>query len=420
MAEQARISERSVALNALHLLQYLLSDYHPRNFSIQLWDGTEWPPETGQFCRFTWRIHHPGMLRTLTSSANEVSLGDAYVRGDFDIDGDIEAIFPLATYLIQRNWSVKDKLYLGSLRLALPRNGADGHATLLHGKLHSRTRDRQAVSYHYDVSNSFYALWLDRNMVYSAGYFPSPDCSLEDAQEQKLDHLCRKLHLKAGERLLDIGCGWGGLLIHAARRYGVEATGITLSREQWEFARRRIRHEGLSAQCEVELIDYRDVKAPHGFDKVVSIGMVEHVGESMLRTYFDHVFRLLSPGGLFLVSGIGREGSRPASEQPSFTDVYVFPDGELVPISTTLDAAEKAGFEVREVENLREHYGLTVHHWLQRLESHAEEARRIAGELKYRIWRLYLAGSAYYFQTGKLDLYQTLLRKNENGIADYL
>lgn len=415
MAERARSSQEPGALRALHLLQYLLGDFHPRDFAIVLWDGTVWEPEPGHFCRFTWRIDDPDVLRTLMGSASQVSLGEAYIHGDFDIDGDIEAVFPLAEHLIHRKWSVKEKLHLGSLMLALPHGQSHLHGADLHGPLHSRQRDREAISYHYDVSNDFYALWLDPNMVYSCAYFSTPACSLEDAQVQKLDYICRKLRLKSGERILDIGCGWGGLLIHAARQYGVRAMGITLSSQQLEFARRRIERERLSGQCEVQLLDYRDLDEPGGFDKVVSVGMVEHVGAPKLPEYFERALRFLRPGGVFLNHGIGRAGNRPAPDGPTFTDVYVFPDGELVPISTTLEAAEKAGFEVRDVENLREHYSLTLHHWGQRLEAHAAEARRVAGEVKYRIWRLYLAGSAHYFRSGKLDLYQTLMVKNENG-----
>lgn len=418
MAERARRSEAPGAEKALHLLEYLLGDFHPRNFAIQLWDGTRWEPEPGQFCRFSWRINDPAVLRTLVGSANQVTLGQAYINCEFEIDGDIEAIFPLSAHLINRKWSVKEKLHLGSLLLSLPHGQSQVHGTELDGQLHSKLRDRQAISYHYDISNDFYALWLDPNMVYSSAYFATPNCSLEDAQMQKLDYICRKLRLKKGERLLDIGCGWGALLIHAAREWGVRATGITLSRQQLEFTRQRIEHEGLSAQCDVRLLDYRDVDEPGGFDKLVSIGMVEHVGESKLPEYFERAFRLLRPGGVFLVSGIGRAGNRPAPDRSTFTDAYVFPDGELLPISMTLHAAETAGLEVRDVENLREHYGLTVHHWLQRLEAHAAEARQIAGELKYRIWRLYLAGSEYYFRSGKLDLYQSLLLKSDNGRSD--
>jgi cyclopropane-fatty-acyl-phospholipid synthase len=359
MAERARNQEPG-ALRALHLLQYLLGDFHPRNFAVQLWDGTQWEPEPGQFCRFTWRIHDPGVLRTLIGSASQVSLGEAYIHGDFDIDGNIEAVFPLATYVTQRRWSVREKLHLGRLALALSHGGLRMHGADLHGPPHSKQRDHRAISYHYDVSNDFYALWLDPNMVYSCAYFSTPACSLEDAQVEKLDYICRKLRLQSGERLLDIGCGWGGLLIHAVRQYGVRAMGITLSSQQLEFARQRIEREGLSGQCEVRLLDYRDVDEPGGFDKLVSIGMIEHVGASNLPEYFERAFRLLRPGGVFLNHGIGRAGNRPAPERPTFTDVYVFPDGELVPISASLRAAEESGFEVRDVESLREHYAASL------------------------------------------------------------
>ena len=252
-------------------------------------------------------------------------------------------------------------------------------------------------------------------MVYSCGYFQTPSDDLDLAQRQKLDYICRKLRLKPGEKLLDIGCGWGGLVIHAARDYGVQALGVTLSERQLGFARERILQEGLAERCEVRLLDYRDVEGSGAYDKLASIGMVEHVGSSRLREYFQHAYRLLRSGGVFLNHGIGRAGNRPAPQRPTFTDVYVFPDGELVPLATTLQAAEEEGFEVRDLENLREHYALTLHHWLRRLEGHAEEARRVADEVKYRIWRLYLAGSEYYFRSGKLDLYQTLLVKNDVG-----
>jgi cyclopropane-fatty-acyl-phospholipid synthase len=190
--------------------------------------------------------------------------------------------------------------------------------------------------------------------------------------------------------------------------------GITLSRPQLELATERIQRAGLSDRCQVRLLDYRDLDEPGAYDKLVSVGMVEHVGESRLPEYFSRAFRLLQPGGVFLNHGIGRAGNRPRPDQPTFTDVYVFPDGDLVPIGIVLQAAEGAGFEARDVENLREHYALTLHHWVRRLEDHAEEARRLAGEIKYRIWRLYMAGSAHYFQTGRLDVYQSLLVKREN------
>ena len=417
MAQRAWTKREQSSRATLNFLQALLADYHPRDFAIELWDGTEWAPESSQFRRCTWKINDPGALRSAIASASEISLGEAYVYGQFDIEGDIQAIFPLGEYLLNKHWSVKEKLRLSSMLLGLPLQPSQpSHSAVqLHGPLHSRQRDRQAVTYHYDVSNEFYSLWLDKNMVYSCAYFQTPEDDLDRAQEQKLDYICRKLRLKAGERLLDIGCGWGRLIIHAARHYDVYALGITLSERQLEFAKRRIVQEGLSERCEVRLLDYREVEEPGAYDKLVSVGMVEHVGEARLPVYFERAFQLLRPGGVFLNHGIGRAGNRPAPKEPTFTDVYVFPDGELVPVANMLDAAEKAGFEVRDVENLREHYALTLQHWLRRLEAQAEKARQLTDEVKYRIWRLYLAGSAHYFRTAKLDLYQSLLVRNEGG-----
>ena len=398
------------------IVQELLREYRPRNFAVEFWDGTRLDPEPGQFCRFTWRINHPGALRAAFSASRQVALGEAYIHNDFDVSGDILAIFPLAEHLAERNWSTKEKLRLAGLLLGLPSRTHDGaEAARLRGRVHSPARDRQAVTFHYDVSNDFYRLWLDHAMVYSCAYFKSPEQGLEAAQEQKLDYICRKLRLRPGERLLDIGCGWGGLILHAARNYGVHATGITLSQQQLKGAQERIVEAGLSSRCEVQLLDYRDAGQLGEFHKLVSVGMVEHVGENKLPEYFQTAFQLLKPGGVFLNHGIGRAGNRSNSTEPTFSDVYVFPDGELISISDSLGCAERAGFEVRDVENLREHYFLTLCHWLRKLEASAEQAYSLVGEPKYRIWRLYLAGSAYYFQSGKLDVYQSLLVKSCDG-----
>jgi len=276
-------------------------------------------------------------------------------------------------------------------------------------------RDREAIAYHYDVSNDFYALWLDKKMIYSCGYFENGDEDIGTTQNAKLEYICRKLRLKPGERLLDIGCGRGGLVVHAARKYGVRALGITLSRAQMEHAQTCIHAAGLSDRCEVRLLDYRDLRERGAYEKIVSVGMVEHMGAANLAEYFCQAFRLLRAGGLFLNSGISRPGNRRPSPEPTFTDIYIFSDGELVTIATLLDNAEQAGFEVREVESLRDHYHLTVRHWLQRLEARAPEARQIVSDRTYRTWRLYLAGSAYYFQKAFLNLYQTLLEKADRG-----
>jgi len=285
----------------------------------------------------------------------------------------------------------------------------------LHGRRHSTTRDRRAVTYHYDVPGEFYALWLDERMVYSCAYFATPDEDLDAAQERKLDYICRKLRLRRGEKVLDIGCGWGGLIIHAACRYGVEALGITLSEPQAELANERIRRAGLEGRCRVEVRDYREIEEWGVYDKLVSVGMFEHVGEARLPDYFSRAYRLLRPGGAFLNHGISRNPAAPVRREPTFISRHVFPDGELVPIGATLSASEGSGFEVRDVESLREHYALTLGHWVRRLENNAGEARRIVDETTYRVWRLYMSGSAHGFRTGRINVYQTLLARPDRG-----
>jgi len=406
------------ANRTLAFLHEILRDYHPRNFAVELWDGTSWEPEPGQFRRFTWKIKRPGLVRSLFSHPSEVAFAEAYISGDLEIEGDMQGVFPLADYFLNRKWGLKQKLRLGALLSELP-NGAELHlvrrGAQLNGRLHSKDRDRQAISYHYDVSNDFYLLWLGKEMLYSCAYFQKPDDDLDTAQRQKLDYICRKLRLKAGERLLDIGCGWGGLIVHAAREYGVNAVGITLSKQQFLFAQERIAKADLAGRCQVKLMDYRDLTEPEPYDKIASIGMVEHVGEINLVEYFRRAFRSLRPGGVFLNVGIGAPHSRTLEKRIGFSDLYVFPDGEVPPIGTIAESAELAGFEVRDVENLREHYALTLGHWLHGIEQNAEQARRLVDEVTFRIWRLHMAGSAHFFQSGKLNLYQTLLVKSDRG-----
>ncbi|MBO0910635.1 MAG: class I SAM-dependent methyltransferase [Acidobacteria bacterium] len=416
MAERAQAPERQAARRAMALVEELLDGYHPRNFAIEFWDGARLEAGPSQFSRFTWHIRHPGVLRSLLRPDRQVALGEAFIFGDFDISGDILAVFPVAEYLENAHFGAATKLRLGSMLLGLPSklHGESARAEI-DGRVHSKARDRRAVSFHYDLSNEFYSLWLDPAMVYSCAYFHSPDEDIETAQARKLDYICRKLRLGPGERLLDLGCGWGGLVLHAARHYGVQAVGITLSQTQLELARERIHQAGLQARCEVRLLDYRDAHQLGQFDKLASVGMVEHVGESALPEYFRCAFELLKPGGVFLNHGIGRPGNRGKPTAKSFTDVYVFPDGELVPVPVMLARAETAGFEVRDLENLREHYFFTLVQWLRRLEANELEAKKLVGEVKYRIWRLYLAGSAYYFLSGKLDVYQSLLIKAARG-----
>jgi cyclopropane-fatty-acyl-phospholipid synthase len=408
--------EKDAAQQSLTFLHTLLREYPARDFAVELWDGTIWQPEPNQFRRFNWKINHPGALRAAFEDATQLSLAEAYVYGDFDLQGDISGVFPLADYLLTHPWSAAEKLRLRSILLTLPREYPSPRpGARLHGPVHSKDRDRQAIHYHYDVSNDFYSLWLGKQMVYSCAYFQNSGDDLDTAQEQKLDYLCRKLRLKPGERLLDIGCGWGALILHAAQNYGVRAIGVTLSEQQLVVAQRRIQELGLADRCEARLQDYREVADPEGFDKLVSVGMVEHVGKANLPQYFRCAFRLLRPGGAFLNHGIGIPENYPPAKSPTFVDLYVFPDGELVPVGTMTREAEQAGFELRDVENLREHYALTCRHWVRGIEQHADLSRRLVGETTYRIWRLHLAGCAHYFQHGWLDLYQALLVKSEQG-----
>lgn len=413
--------ERSPGSNAskcLLLLEEALREFHPRNFAVRLWDGSLLPPETGRFSRFTLVIRNPGAMRTLFLSANELALGEAFVYGDIDIEGEIECAFRLADHLVRHRPGVGERFRWARNLLALPAGEPSFRASLrpkIDGALHSIDRDRKAVTYHYDLSNDFYALWLDRRMTYSCAFFSAPFDGIDAAQERKLDLVCRKLRLCPGERFFDIGCGWGGLLIHAAKRYGVEGVGITASRPQADLANERIRMEGVSGRCRVETADYREMQGEGLFDKIASVGMIEHVGLSRLGDYFRRAFRLLRPGGAFLNHGIALNPAYPPLPGPSFCDHYIFPDGDLLPLSTTLRVAEEEGFEVRDVESLREHYVLTLNRWRNRLEARAEEAKRIVGEVTYRAWRLYLAGAAHTFAVGKNNVHQALLIRPDGG-----
>lgn len=407
------------------LLQALFGQATP-SFNVRLWDGTFGPDDAPR--QATLVLNHPGALRAMFLPGDEVALGEAYLYNDFDVEGNLETVFGAAERLALSppSWPQRLRL-LRQLRL-LPdesrreaalrglANDARGRAKV-RGRRHSIARDRQAISYHYDVSNDFYRLWLDPLMIYSCAYFRSEDEDLNPAQERKLDYLCRKLRLRPGQKLLDIGCGWGGLVMHAARAYGVDATGITLSQPQVDLANERIRAAGLDNRCRVLLCDYRQMEGREAYDALVSVGMFEHVGAAKLPGYFARAWALLKPGGVFMNHGIAMRGSDKPRKGRSFSNTYVFPDGELVPIHVTLQAAEKAGFEVRDVESLREHYALTLRHWVRRLEAHHEEALQYVSEPTYRVWRLFMSGSAHGFTTGRLNVYQALLVKPKDGVS---
>jgi cyclopropane-fatty-acyl-phospholipid synthase len=399
----------------LDVLQALLTGDTAKQVGVRLWDGTCWPDDSPRPA--TLVLKHPGALRAMFLPGTEVGLGEAYLYDDFDIEGNAEAVFAIADSFTSTALDWRKKLRAGSelTRLPASKRTLKTHRgpARLSGRRHSVERDRQAVTYHYDVSNDFYSLWLDNRMVYSCAYFHSAGDSLNTAQEQKLDTICRKLRLKPGQRLLDLGCGWGGLVIYAAQHYGVDATGITLSKPQATLANARIAAAGLSNRCRVLVQDYREVPVgeEQQYDRLVSVGMFEHVGAAKLPAYFAQAWKLLKPGGVFLNHGIACRATDATVHGPSFSEAYVFPDGELVPINITLHAAEEAGFEVRDVESLREHYALTLRHWVHNLETNHDEALKYVDEPTYRVWRLYMSGSAYGFSMGRNNVYQTLLAK---------
>ena len=416
LTAHATLSRTPVQISA-DFLDNLLAGYPQRDFEVRFWDESIWG--CNQQPRFTLVLKHPGALREMFMAASELTLAEAYIFDDFDIEGDIQTAFQLADYLLEQGTrTLRQNLKLAGMLRRLPVKRPvqlDRQPAGMGGEVHSRERDRLAISYHYDLPPEFFALWLDQNMQYSSAYFTNGEAAdLDTAQRQKLDYICRKLCLCRDESLLDIGCGWGGLVIHAAAHYGPQVVGITLSVPQAEWARRRIRDLGLNDRCRVEVCDYRDLEVERPFDKIVSVGMFEHVGEAKLQEYFTRAWDLLRPGGAFLNSGIAASSNQRRNE-PSFIDRYVFPDGELVPLHISLGAAERSGFEVRDVESVREHYALTLHHWVQRLETHAGQARRITGETTYRIWRLYMAASEHRFRSGQLNVYDMLLARPSQG-----
>lgn len=399
-----------------------------RPFAIRYWNGFTESGMGGSPPPFTLFVRGPGALRAALLPPSEVALGKAFLRGDLGLEGSLEAGASIAGRLAERLSSPRRMVRLAALLLRLPSNPNTTVVERLSwhpgplSRRHGRPRDAAAVRHHYDLGNEFYQLWLDAQSVYSCGYFPPGVGDIDAAQVAKLDYICRKLRLHPGERFLDIGCGWGALIRHAARHYGVEAVGITLSPAQAKLARRRIAEEGLVNRCRVDVRDYRDLPASPVYHKAATVGMVEHVGRTGLQRYFDTVLSRLRPGGLFLYHGIvDLEGIRAMSlrirarrwlwRKGQFLQRYVFPDGELPELADVVRTAELAGFESRDLESLREHYVLTLRQWLKRLEARKREAVAQIGETRFRIWRLYLAGSAHVFATGRIGIVQLLLSK---------
>ncbi|MFF9017960.1 class I SAM-dependent methyltransferase [Streptomyces sp. NPDC014870] len=401
----------------------------PLPVRLRAWDGTEAGPADGPVLI----VRHRRALRRLLWKPGELGLARAWVAGEIDVEGDLYTVLDrLAGVFWDRGEATRSALEsvrdprlraaaAAFLKLAGPYPPPAPPAEEVRrrsGSRHSKHRDKQAISHHYDVGNDFYALVLGPSMVYSCAYWTDGG-NLEDAQRDKLDLIARKLRLKEGDRLLDVGCGWGSMAIHAARAYGAQVVGVTLSREQAAFARKRIAEEGLTDRIEIRVQDYRDVK-DGPYDAISSIGMAEHVGEVQYREYADILHSLLKPGGRLLNHQISRrpEPDEAAYEVDAFIDAYVFPDGELAPMGRTLTTLEDAGFEVRDVEAIREHYALTLRRWVANLEADWDRAVRLTSPGRARIWRLYMAASAVSFERNRIGVNQFLAVKTpESGTS---
>ncbi len=363
--------------------------------AVTWWDGRTIAADPESAVRL--RVRDPRVLHSLVRRPTLGRLARHYVEEQIDLEGDSRQLTRVGEALT----GVSDRP-LGT------------RAPVRRWLAHTKFFDRKSIRYHYDVGDEFFGLWLDRRRVYSCAYFESPGDTLEEAQEQKLDHICRKLMLQKGERFLDIGCGWGALVMWAAEHYGVHATGITLSQNQYEYACRRIREAGLEGRCEVRLLDYRDMPEDDPYDKIASVGMFEHVGRKNLPLYFGKIHRLLREGGLVMNHGItlnAPDQQELGSDIGSFIDDYVFPGGELAHVSRVLQEMGAQGFEASDVESLRPHYARTLWHWVDRLEMHRDAAVEQVGEKNYRIWRIYMAGSAHAFERGWMSIYQILAAK---------
>jgi cyclopropane-fatty-acyl-phospholipid synthase len=382
-----------------------------RPFSIEFWDGGRVPatePGTPTFF-----VRRASAIAHALRAPGPLGLGRAYVEGSLETD-DIDGAFVIVDDWVPPPIAPRDKLrLLGALALAalpagIPRRPST--ELLLPGERHSPQRDAEAIRYHYDVGNEFFALFLDPSMTYSCGLFSRGAQTLEAAQRAKLDLIAQKLELTAGQRVLDVGCGWGSFAIHAAREYGVSVTGITLSPSQAELARRLVADAGVADRVEIRIADYRELTG-EPYDAIASIGMVEHVGQSQIDTYARSLFRVLKPGGVVLNHAISlmRPEEDPLADK--FTMRYVFPDGEPLLLSRVQLAFERARFYTEHVEGFMTDYAVTLRHWHDRLDEHLEEAERLAGAERLRVWRLYLRAARHGFDVGYSAVYQLKARR---------
>jgi cyclopropane-fatty-acyl-phospholipid synthase len=379
-------------------------------FAFRLWDGTELASRPGAAPRFTVVINNPGAMATVFARPDLKTLGEAYLRDDLDVEGDLDAAHGLLSVITRLFESPTSMAVHGEQAALAPSSPANMGDTPIPPAPHTRERDAEAIRFHYDLSNHVFGLITGPTGMYSAAYFHSEDDSLDAAQRQKLDRVCQKLQMARGERLLDIGCGWGGMMLHAVATRGVLAAGVTVSRQQEAFCTERFRREGAAEHCTVLLQDYRDVDVSRPYDKIVSLGMVEHVGTANLPVYFAKAFAALRPGGLFLLQGVSACAGMPTGASP-FAQQYLFPDADMPYIQQYIAAAEAAGFELRDVENMREHYALTHRCWGRNLERHRDVIRAEIGERQYRALRLLYSYGAHFFLDRHSTVSQLLLFK---------
>jgi cyclopropane-fatty-acyl-phospholipid synthase len=407
---RARTRTDQAALERVRDLHARLARESGIALPVRLWDGTDLGDTDADF-RVV--LHHPWSLRAMLLPPTDLAAGEAYVEGDIDVEGDIVTALAQGRRLAERMPGGKTRVEVARGLIGLPRPPRRPHhrRARLRGRPHSPARDRAAIQFHYDLPVDFYRAFLDDSLTYSCAYFLDAGERLETAQRRKHDVLCRKLRLRPGMRLLDIGCGFGSLLVHAARRYGVSGIGVTLSETQAETGRERLAAEGLDHLIEIRLADYRDLD--EHFDAVVSVGMFEHVGPRNLADYFATAHRLTKPGGMFCNHGIvtGQASRQRTGRERDFASRYVFPDGGLVPAWQALREAQRPGFQLLDVEQLRPSYALTLRDWVRRLERNRTHATAITSEADYRIWRVYMAGSALAFEDGMLGVIQILCQK---------
>jgi cyclopropane-fatty-acyl-phospholipid synthase len=369
-----------------------------------------------------FKIRDPRALNYVATAPGDLGLARAYVSGALDVDGDLYRCLELlareqvGALTIRERLQVLQELGLGVLR-PVPPPPEEVHPGLWWGLRHSLSRDSRAISHHYDVSNRFYEWILGPSMAYTCAVYPTEESTLEEAQEEKVDLVCRKLALRPGQRLLDVGCGWGTMVLHAARYYGVRAIGVTLSRQQAEYGQKQLSDAGLANTAEIRWDDYRNI-GEEGFDAVSSIGLTEHIGAKNLGRYAAFLGGKLRPQGRLLNHCITRPTTTaPVRRSGGFINRYVFPDGEIEAVGTIISAIQDTGLEVRHEENLREHYARTTQAWLANLEEHWDEAVAEVGEGRARVWRLYLAGSRLGFEQRRIELHQVLAVKTDSGQA---